>query len=174
MDLNDTLFKSLLLQNNITEFRKFRIDPKSIDNSKLDNSIKIDYKYFNIDNIYAYIKNDIFHICNEKFEEIKLSNLYFAEKGLHLIGYNDEQFFYPYLNQEHSLVISSGGDIICRDPKDFFYVGTNEFLENPPIFLNDYEEGLLYDFLKRQFINPITYDGWEGYKRNFNVPVPKI
>ena len=174
MDINNALFQTLLRQQKITEFRSFRIEPSSIDNSKLDNNIKIDYRYVNLNNIYAYIKEDIFHICNEKFEDLKITDFYFPEKGIHRIGYTDDEYIYPFTDNDNSIVINSEGRIVGSNPENFFYVGTNEFLEASPIFLHDYEDGLLYDFIKRQFIRPYSFDSWTGYKQNYDVKTPKI
>lgn len=174
MDINNTLFKTLLRKQNITEFRAFRIDPSSISNPKLDNSIKIDYQYVNLNNLYAYIKDDIFHICNEKFEDIKLSDIYFPEKGLHRIGYNDDEYYYPITDKVNSVVVNSDGRIVFRNPKEYFYIGTKEFIEDVPTFLNEFEEGLLYDFINNKYITPPSFNFWEGYKENYNASTPKI
>lgn len=174
MDIKDTLFQSLLRQQNITEFRAFRISPSSVSNSKLGDKIEIGYRYVKIDNIYAYIKNDIFHVCNEQFEEIKLSEINFYDKGLQRIGYNDMEYYYPYNENDKSLVIDSNGKIVIKNPKEFFYIGTNEFLEDTPIFIEDYEKGLLYDCINNKFITPLTYDFWVGYKTDYKFVVPKL
>lgn len=175
MEISNSLFQSLLRQQNISEFRHFRIEPRSIGNSKLGgDQIKIDYRYINLNNIYAYIKDDVFHICNEKFEDFKLSDIYFQEKGIHHIGYNDESYFYPFTDNENSLVIDNNGRIVFKNPKEFFYVGTNEFLQDKPIFLNDYEDGILYNLLTNTFVTPMKYNYWEGYEQNYNAILPKI
>lgn len=174
MDINNTLFQTLLHKQNITEFRAFRIEPSSIGNSKLENNIKVDYRYVNLNNIYAYIKNDIFHICNDKFEDIKISDIHFPEKGLHRIGYNDDEYFYPITDKVNSVVVNSDGRIVFRNPREFFYVGSNEFLESCPTFINDYENGILYDFIKRKFIRPKSYNFLTGYEQDYSLSTPEI
>lgn len=174
MDIKDTLFQSLLRQQNITEFRAFRIATSSVSNTKLCDQIKIGYRYVKLDNIYAYIKDDIFHVCNEQFEDIKLSDINFFDKGLQRIGYNDEEYCYPYNENYKSLVIDSDGKIVIKNPKEFFYIGTNEFLEDTPIFIDDYEKGLLYNCINNKFIAPLTYNFWTGYQTDYKFVVPKL
>ncbi len=172
MDIDSTLFQSLLRQQNITEFRVFTLSPSCIGNSKLDNNIKIGYRYVDLSSIYAYIKDDIFHICDRDFNEIKLSDIYFSEKGLHRIGFSREEYFYPYNNNDNSIVIDSGGHIILKNPKDYFFIGTKEFLEDSPVFINDFGEGLLFDCRNNEYITPFSYDFWNGYEHNYNALKP--
>lgn len=173
MEINDTLFQTLLGQQNITEFRPFRIAPRSIGSFRLDNCISINHNIVNLNNIYAYIKENIFYVCNEKFENIKLSDIDFPERGLHHIGYTNDEYVYPFADNDNSIVVDSEGRIVRRNPENFFYVGTTEFLEATPFFLDDCEDGLIYDFIKRKFVQAPSSDHWKGNK-NYGVINPTL
>lgn len=174
MDINNTLFQALLRQQNISEFRPFKIDIYYLSNSKLGNQIKIDYRYVNLDDIFAYVKDGVFHICNQNFEVIDISKFLFECKGIVHIDINNDNYVYPSVGSEKSIVIDSKGNIISTNPTNFFYVGTKEFLEDSPLFITDYCEGLVYSILDNKFIVPRKFDFWNGYKEDYDINLPII
>ena len=104
MDIKNTLFQSLLRQQKIQDFLPMHIDSSSIGNAKLGNEIKVDSKYVDLESLYGYVKDAIFHICDEHFEEIQLCHFHFKEKGLHLIGITEEAYCYPCSDCKKSIV----------------------------------------------------------------------
>lgn len=174
MDIRDTLFQSLLRQQNISDFMPLCIDINSVYNTKSENYIKINHKYVNLGDLYGYIKDAAFHICDNQFSEICLSDFNLEEKGLHLIEITEEAYCYPSQNCEKSIVVKSDGSIVCKKPQKFFYVGTNEFLIDAPEFINDYEEGIIFDFTKKTFIRPTTSTLRDTFQTNYDTKIPTL
>ena len=175
MDKNDTLFQSLLHKQGITDFMPINFDRNRINNYILGDQIKLNDKYIRLDQLYGYIKDSTFHICDINFTEFPLTEIHIEENGLFHIGIKDNSYWYPCGDFSMSIVVvQNNGKILYRNPPHFFYIGTNEFLIDTPIYFNNFEEGIVFDVKKKTFIIPKTYSTIGGYNAKKDIILPKL
>lgn len=174
MEIKDILFQSLLNQQGISHFKPILIDRNSISHTMSGNQVIINNKHYDLNNLYGYIKDSLFHICDVNFNEIKLGDLKLKELGIHQIGESRDSYIYPNSECESSIIINDDGRILFNNQKNFYYIGENLFLLDMPIYINNYDDGVVYDVLKNIYISPINEISYPVDSENYKEIIIKI